>query len=97
MRWFGHLVRMPPGRLPGEALQARPAGRRPQSRTRSKSRDSISTVAWEHLGIPQSEVVDAARERKVWGPLLKLLPLRPNSDKQLTDGWMDGWINRILQ
>ncbi|KAJ8015855.1 hypothetical protein DPEC_G00000750 [Dallia pectoralis] len=30
LRWFGHLVRMPPGRLPREVFQARPAGRRPR-------------------------------------------------------------------
>ena len=29
LRWFGHLVRMPPGRIPREVFQARPAGRRP--------------------------------------------------------------------
>uniref|UniRef100_A0A8C6KT40 Reverse transcriptase domain-containing protein n=1 Tax=Nothobranchius furzeri TaxID=105023 RepID=A0A8C6KT40_NOTFU len=29
LRWFGHLVRMPPGRLPGEVFRACPAGRRP--------------------------------------------------------------------
>ncbi len=27
---------------------------------------------------PQSELVDVARESKVWSPLLKLLPPRPN-------------------
>ncbi|TWW59434.1 hypothetical protein D4764_06G0009640 [Takifugu flavidus] len=26
MRWLGHLVRMPPGRLPGEAFRACPSG-----------------------------------------------------------------------
>ncbi|TWW66924.1 hypothetical protein D4764_20G0009560 [Takifugu flavidus] len=30
MRWLGHLVRMPPGRLPGEVLRACPSGRRPR-------------------------------------------------------------------
>ncbi|TWW64273.1 hypothetical protein D4764_03G0012810 [Takifugu flavidus] len=29
MRWLGHLVRMPPGRLPGEVFRACPSGRRP--------------------------------------------------------------------
>ncbi len=29
LRWFEHLVRMPPGHLPMEVFQARPAGRRP--------------------------------------------------------------------
>ncbi|KAJ7999278.1 hypothetical protein DPEC_G00213770 [Dallia pectoralis] len=35
LRWFGHLVRMPPGRLPREVFQARPAGRRPRGRPRT--------------------------------------------------------------
>ena len=29
LRWFGHLTRMPPGRLPLEVFRARPTGRRP--------------------------------------------------------------------
>ncbi|TWW63632.1 hypothetical protein D4764_03G0006400 [Takifugu flavidus] len=32
MRWLGHLVRMPPGRLPGEVFRACPSGRRPPRR-----------------------------------------------------------------
>ncbi|PWA15275.1 hypothetical protein CCH79_00008546 [Gambusia affinis] len=28
LRWLGHLVRMPPGCLPGEVFRARPTGRR---------------------------------------------------------------------
>ena len=79
LRWFGHLVRMPPGRLPREVFQARPAGRRPRGRPRTRWRDYISTLAWEGLGIPQSELANVAREREVWGPLLELLPPRPDS------------------
>ncbi|TWW69735.1 hypothetical protein D4764_18G0005410 [Takifugu flavidus] len=30
MGWLGHLVRMPPGRLPGEVFRACPSGRRPR-------------------------------------------------------------------
>ncbi|KAJ8012499.1 hypothetical protein DPEC_G00043460 [Dallia pectoralis] len=78
LRWFGHLVRMPPGRLPREVLQARPAGRRPRGRPRTRWRDYISTLAWECLGIPQSELANVAREREAWGPLLELLPPRPD-------------------
>ncbi|KAJ7993845.1 hypothetical protein DPEC_G00258930 [Dallia pectoralis] len=37
LRWFGHLVRMPPGRLPREVFQARPAGRRPRGRPRTST------------------------------------------------------------
>ncbi|KAK5868011.1 hypothetical protein PBY51_012458 [Eleginops maclovinus] len=77
LRWFRHLVRMPPGRLPREVFQARPAGKRPRGRPRTRWRVYISSLAWERLGIPQSELVDVARERKVWGSLLELLPLRP--------------------
>ncbi|XP_071059967.1 anamorsin isoform X1 [Pseudochaenichthys georgianus] len=69
LRWFGHLVRMPPGCLPREVFQARP---------RTRWRDYISSLAWERLGIPQSELVDVAREKKVWGSLLELLPPRPD-------------------
>ncbi|KAK5888302.1 hypothetical protein CesoFtcFv8_016814 [Champsocephalus esox] len=76
LRWFGHLVRMPPGRLPREVFQARPAGKRPRGRPRTRWRDYISSLAWERLGIPQSELVDVAREKKVWGSLLELLPPR---------------------
>ena len=72
LRWFGHLVRMPPGRLPWQVFQARPAGRRPRGRPRTRWRDYISTLAWERLGIPQSELVKVAREREVWGPMLEL-------------------------
>ncbi|KAL3043760.1 hypothetical protein OYC64_003589 [Pagothenia borchgrevinki] len=78
LKWFGHLVRMPPGRLPREVFQARPAGRRPRGRPRTRWRDYTSSLAWERLGIPQSELVDVARERNVWGSLLELLPPRPD-------------------
>ena len=32
MRWLGHLVRMSPGRLPGELFRAHPTGKRPRTR-----------------------------------------------------------------
>ena len=53
-RWLGHLVRMPPGRLPGEVFRAHPTGRRGRPRTRW--RDYVSRMAWECLGIPQEEL-----------------------------------------
>ncbi len=70
LRWFGHLVRMPPGHLLREVIQAHPAGKRPRGRPRSQWRD--------YIGIPQSELVEVACEREVWGCLLKLLP--PGTD-----------------
>jgi len=56
LRWFGQLVRMPPGRLPLEVFQAPPIGRRPWVRPRTCWRDYISLLAWERLGIPQEDV-----------------------------------------
>ncbi len=46
LRWFGHLVWMPPSHLPREVFQAHPAGRRPQGRPRSRWNDCISALAW---------------------------------------------------
>ena len=36
LRWFRHLERMPPCRLPKEVFQAHPAQRRPRSRPRTR-------------------------------------------------------------
>jgi len=65
---------MPPGRLPLEVFQARPTGRRPRGRPRTRWRDYISWLAWECLGIPQNELESVAGEREVWVDLLGLLP-----------------------
>ena len=73
MRWLGHLIRMPPGCLPGEVFRARPRGR-PSTRWR----DYVSRLAWEHLGIPREELDEVAGEREVWASLLRLLPPRPD-------------------
>jgi len=68
LRWFGHLIRTPPGRLPLEVFQAPPTGRRPRGRPRTRWRDYISQLAWERLGIPQNELENVAGEREVWVP-----------------------------
>lgn len=77
LRWLGHLFRMPPGRLPGEVFRARPTGRRPRGRPRTRWRDYVSRLAWERLGIPPEELEEVSREREVWASLLRLLPPRP--------------------
>ncbi|TKS65493.1 LINE-1 reverse transcriptase -like protein [Collichthys lucidus] len=79
LRWLGHLVRTPPGRLPGETFRARPSGRRPRGRPRTRWRDYVSRLAWERLGVPLGELDEVAGEREVWASLLKLLPPRPDS------------------
>ncbi|KAK0135552.1 hypothetical protein N1851_028597 [Merluccius polli] len=76
MRWLGH--RMPPRCLPGEVFRARPTGRRPRGRPRTRWRDYVSRLAWECLGIPQEELDEVAGEREVWASLLRLLPPRPD-------------------
>ncbi|TWW63109.1 hypothetical protein D4764_03G0001170 [Takifugu flavidus] len=74
MRWLGHLVRMPPGRLPGEVFRACPSGRRPPGRPRTLWRDYVSQLVWERLGILPDELEEVTGEREVWASLLKLLP-----------------------
>ena len=82
MRWLGHLVRMPPGRLPGEVFRAPPTSGRPRGRPRTRWRDCVSRLAWERLGVPREELDDVAGEREVWNSLLELLPPRPETDKR---------------
>ena len=64
LRSFGHLTRMPSGCLPLEVFRARPTGRRPQGRPRTRWRDDISLLAWECLGIPQEELESVAGEKE---------------------------------
>ena len=52
---------------------ARPTARRPRGRPKTRWWGYISSLAWERLGIPQSELADMARDREIWGSLLKLL------------------------
>ncbi|TWW63827.1 RNA-directed DNA polymerase from mobile element jockey [Takifugu flavidus] len=78
MRWLGHLVRIPPGRLPGEVFRECPSGRRPPGRPRTRWRDYVSRLVWERLGIPPDELEEVAGEREVWASLLRLLPPRPD-------------------
>ncbi|TWW76581.1 hypothetical protein D4764_13G0012430 [Takifugu flavidus] len=78
MRCLGHLVRMPPGRLPGAVFRVCPSGRRPPGRPRTRWRDYVFRPAWERLGIPPDELEEVAGEREVWASLLRLLPPRPD-------------------
>uniref|UniRef100_A0A8C6NNI1 Reverse transcriptase domain-containing protein n=1 Tax=Nothobranchius furzeri TaxID=105023 RepID=A0A8C6NNI1_NOTFU len=79
LRWLGYLVRMSPGRLPGEVSRARPTIRRPKGRPRTQWGDYVSHLAREHLGIPLEELAQVAGEREVWASRLRLLPPPPDS------------------
>ena len=62
LRWFGHLMRMPQGRLPREVFLACPSGRRPMGRPRTKWRDYISgTGERESLGLATETAAPATR------------------------------------
>ena len=61
MRWLRHLVRMSPGCLPGEVFRARPTGRRPRGRPRTRWRDYVSRLAWERLGGPPGRAGGSGR------------------------------------
>ncbi len=74
LKWFGHLIRMPPGRIPLEVFWARPTGRRPRARLRTCWRDYISHLAWKCFGIPPQDQENIAGERDVWNTLFSLLP-----------------------
>ncbi|XP_035237190.1 tumor necrosis factor receptor superfamily member 14-like isoform X2 [Anguilla anguilla] len=50
LRWFRHLIRMPPVRLPLEVFRGQPLGRRPRGRPGTRWRD-IQRLAWYCLGI----------------------------------------------
>ncbi|KAK3508331.1 hypothetical protein QTP70_021477, partial [Hemibagrus guttatus] len=64
LRWLGHLFWMPPGRLPGEVFRACPNGKRPRGRPRTRWRDYVSRLAWEHLGVPLEELEEVSGERE---------------------------------
>lgn len=65
MRWFGHLAKMPLGRINRDVFLARPVVRKP--RVKPKTSDYISPPTWEHIRIAQSELVDVTWEREDWG------------------------------
>lgn len=66
LRLVRHLVKMPPGHLFSKVFQLHSDGRRLCGRPRTRWRDRIwiSTLAWEHLSIPQSKLASVAGERE---------------------------------
>ncbi|XP_061663464.1 mitogen-activated protein kinase 11 isoform X2 [Syngnathoides biaculeatus] len=98
MRWLGHLIRMPPGRLPGEVFHECPTGKRPRGRPRTRWRDYVSRLAWECLGIPPEELEEVAGEREFLVSLLKLLPPRHDREKRyLVTNLMGADLNNIVK
>lgn len=68
LKWFGHLIRMPPGCILGEVFWACPTRRRPPVRPRICWRDYTSWLTWQQLE-------GVVRVMEVEPSLLRLLPL----------------------
>ena len=78
LRWFGHVSRMPPERLPKQALHAKASGRRPVGRPRTRWTDYIEDLGWNRLGLRPSEMMEVMEDREVWRLNLELLPPQPS-------------------
>ena len=62
LRWFGHLIRMPTGRLPREVFLAPPTGRRPRGRPRTRwRRVERGLYLLSGLGVPGDSPVRVSR------------------------------------
>jgi len=76
-------------RLPSEVFRARPTGRRPRGRPRTRWRDDLSQLAWERLGILQNELGNVAGEGSLGQPAGSAAPAtRPRTKRMGMDGWM---------
>ena len=78
LRWFGHVSRMPQERHPKQALPAKPNGRRPVGRPRTRWTDYIEDLRWNRLGLRPSEMMEVMKDREVWRLNLELLPPQPS-------------------
>lgn len=78
LRWFGHVVRMSPNRLPRRVMIAVPSGKRPLGRPRNRWLDQVRHLSWSRLGIPPDELESMAEDREGWRVHLSILPPRPS-------------------
>lgn len=74
MVWGGLTTRPPPGCFPWEAIWTDPSGWRWRLQGRPKTHwgDYISQLVLKQLRILPEELVEVARERRVWASLLKM-------------------------
>lgn len=82
---FGFPIHMPARRLLFEVFHSRVACWRRCGRTRRHRRDNISTLALEHLEVPQEELECVAEQRNIWVTLVSWQTKRQ----------MDGWTSPI--
>lgn len=81
LRWLGHILRMPPNRLPHQIFQAVPTGKRPIGRPRTTWRKYIEKLAQERMNLQWNDVQQAAKARNRWKQLLNALKPRPERIK----------------
>ena len=77
LRWFGHVSRMPQGRLSKQTLYAKVSGKRPDGRPRTRWFNYIEDLGWNRLGLYPSKMQSLLVDREVWRLNLELLPLQP--------------------
>lgn len=91
-RWFGHQIRMPPGRFLGEVFQACPSQGGPGADP-GYNGEVISRLIWEHLGVSADKIKEVVGEWEVlYLPLcLGCCPQDPDKLNKV-----DGWIDTVL-
>ena len=65
---------MPLKRLVRQVLLAKPMGKRPKCRPRTRWRDFITDLAWSRLCVETAELSEIAVDREVFQVLLWMLP-----------------------
>lgn len=95
LRRFGYLIRRLLGHLPLELFWARPTGRKPRGRPRTRWRDYMSHLASEHPRIPQGGAGNLCRgEGRLEHPALPAFTaIRP----QISGRKMIEWISCFFQ
>ena len=76
LRWFGHVLRMPPERAVQRILMATTDERRPVGRPRTRWIDQINGLC-RRAGVDPSDALTLAEDRAEWKRLTTGLPSRP--------------------
>ena len=76
LRWYGHVLRMDSGRLVRRIFEARPLGRRPVGRPRTRWADQVANLIRRAGHAPEDAELLAA-DRTKWKAVTTSLPPRP--------------------
>jgi hypothetical protein len=78
LRWIGHVLRMSPNRLVHKVWKARPIGRRPRGRPRTRWGDQALNIGGRLSLRRWTDIEAIANDRTAWRSLLRGLPARPS-------------------